>query len=93
MRAPIVKTRLRGKSWDDGWLTAFWGRESRHEKKSDLIFGSPCGPDRGLLHSTLCSFDVGYGKSLVKELDSRGYDITTLQFSVKRKYKPNERPL
>ncbi len=26
-----MKTRLRGKSWDDGWLTAFWGREQAIE--------------------------------------------------------------
>lgn len=86
-----MKTRLRGKSWDEGWLTAFWGRESDWENP-DVIVGSPCKPDGGLLLSALCSLDVGYGKSLVKELEIRGYDITTLQFSVKRKYRPNEKP-
>lgn len=86
-----MKTRLRGKSRDEGWLTAFWGRAERWDNP-DVVVSYPCKPDGGLLLSALCSLDVGYGKSLVKELESRGYDITTLQFSVKRKYRPNEKP-
>jgi hypothetical protein len=35
---------------------------------------------------------MGHGKTLVQELEQRGYDITTLQFSVKRKFRPNEKP-
>lgn len=80
---------MRGKNWSDGWLTAFWGREIRGCRK-DLIFGSPCKGDGHLLYGALCFTEVTAGKTLVQELESRGYDITTLQFSVKRKHKPNE---
>lgn len=83
---------LRGKHWDNGWLTAYWGRESRRCTKKDLIFGSPCRPDGHLLYGALCFMDMGHGKTLTQELEARGYDITTLQFSIKRKFKPNEKP-
>jgi hypothetical protein len=82
---------LRGKNWNDGWLTAYWGREQRGSKK-DLIFGSPCRPDGHLLYGALCYSEVTQGKTLVQELEERGYDIATLQFSVRRKWKPNEKP-
>ncbi len=82
---------IRGKSWNDGWLTAYWGRESRGCKK-DLMFGSPCRPDGHLLYGALAFVEVAPGKTLVQELDARGYDVTTLQFSIKRKWKPNEEP-
>ena len=82
---------LRGKSWNDGWLTAFWGRDECGAKKS-LVFGSPCKPDGSLLYTAFCFVDQLNGKTLVQELEARGYDLTTLQFSVKRKWKPNEKP-
>ena len=81
---------LRGKHWDDGWLTAYWGRESRGSKM-DLIFASPCRPDGHLLYGSFCCAEVTKGKTLLQELTERGYDISTLQFSVKRKWTPNER--
>jgi hypothetical protein len=80
---------LRGKSWNDGWLTAFWGRDMRGAKK-DLVFGSPCRPDGHLLYGAFQVVELSPGKTLIQELEARGYDITTLQFSVKRKWKPNE---
>jgi len=84
---------LRGKSWNDGWLTAYWGRESKQKSgPKDIVFGSPCRPDGHLLYGALAYIDVGHGKSLVEELEDRGYDITTLQFSIKRKYPPNAKP-
>ena len=82
---------IRGKSWDDGWLTAFWGRDERRAKK-ELVFGSPCRPDGHLLFGAFCFCEITKGKTLVQELENRGYDITTLQFSIKRKYGPNEEP-
>jgi hypothetical protein len=81
---------IRGKGWNNGWLTAYWGRESRGAKK-DLVFGSPCRPDGHLLYGAFAFIEVGHGKTLVQELEARGYDITTLQFSVKRKWAPNEK--
>lgn len=77
---------LRGKSWNDGWLTAYWGKPSdasRGESK-DLVFGFPCGPDGHLLHGAFCHEKLASGKTLIEELKARGYDITTLQFSIKR---------
>lgn len=82
---------LRNKNWREGWLTAFWGRESRGAPK-DLIFASPCRPDGHLLHGVFDVLKFSSGLSLIEELESRGYDIKTLQFSIKRKYRPNERP-
>jgi len=79
---------IRGKSWNDGWLTAYWDKRER-----DIVFGSPCKPDGHLLYGALSFIEFSSGKTLLKELEDRGYDITTLQFSVKRKYKPNERPI
>lgn len=83
---------LRGKHWEDGWLTAYWGRESRGSHK-DLVFGSPCRPDGHLLYGALSFVEVTNGRTLIQELEVRGYDITTLQFSIKRKFRPNERPV
>ncbi len=71
---------LRGKHWNDGWLTAFWS-----SKEEDIVIGHPSGPDGHLLYGALGFVDMGHGKTLVQELEQRGYDITTLQFSVKRK--------
>jgi hypothetical protein len=82
---------IRGKHWNDGWLTAYWGREERGCPK-ELIFGSPCRPDGRLLCDLFGRLDIGDGKTLIQELGQRGYDITTLQFSIKRKWKPNEKP-
>ncbi len=77
---------LRGKSWNDGWLTAYWGREEGSRSGSkDLIFGSPNRPDGHLLYWALTGLEVCDKSSLVKELEARGYDITTLQFSIRRK--------
>jgi hypothetical protein len=82
---------IRGKSWEDGWLTVYWGRESRGDRK-DLMFGSPNRPDGSLLHTAFCFQEI-HGKTLIQHLEERGYDISTLQFSVKRNRKPNEEPV
>jgi len=83
---------IRGKHSEDGWLSAYWGRERRNEPK-DLMYDSPCSPDGHLLHHAFSYVEVSPGKTFVQELEDRGYDITTLQFSVKRKWKPNEKPV
>lgn len=82
---------IRGKHWDDGWLTAYWGREELRGKK-ELIFGSPCKPDAGLLNIAFTHTPLLWGRDFLTELEERGYDVTTIQFSIKRKWKPNERP-
>lgn len=29
---------IRGKHWNDGWLTAYWGRESRGHRQNALNY-------------------------------------------------------
>lgn len=82
---------IRGKSWNDGWLTAYWGRESRGQNK-ELIFGCPSKSEGHLLnwvfsHAKMAGYD---NKNFLQTLESYGYDLTTLQFSIKRK--PQNRP-
>lgn len=80
--------------WAEGWLTAWWGRD-KHEGES-LRFGFPRKPDGHWLYDAFCS--KGYDEngsvtrpSLVEELEARGYDITTLEFRIRRKPKDEDR--
>lgn len=82
---------IRGKHWLDGWLTVFWGRAERGEPK-DIVYAYPNTSDGHLLHYVFSCLQVHGENSLLKELEERGYDIETLQFSIKRKWKPNEKP-
>lgn len=70
---------MRVKKWQDGWLTARWSKKER-----DILYNSPDRPDGHLLHGALCTTFMSK-KDLVSELVARGYDITTLQFCVRRK--------
>lgn len=72
-------------------LCVWWSR-----KEKDLVIGGPNGQDRGLTHTALNAPRMvadtttdGWGghmfePSFVDELKRRGYDITTLKFSVRR---------
>ena len=65
-------------------LTVKWSK-----KEKDLIIHYPSRPDGALAHSAFCSeqhhpFDDTWSKSFVEELKSRGYDITTLKFSIQK---------
>ncbi len=61
--------------------------------KPDIIFNwgkEIPASDAHLIHGVLCGerYDINnkvWDASLVKELESRGYDITTLKFSIKLK--------
>lgn len=85
-RPPIVKPKK-------GFLTASWGR-TRRDDNPDLCYtwGEDCSKaDSYLLHYILCSgaFDPNSQKlepSLKEELERRGYDITTLKFSIQKKF-------
>lgn len=68
------------------------------KKENDLLIGGPNGPDRHLTHgffnrTPILTWDgkVAY-ENFVKELENRGYDITTLKFSIKRKWASGEKP-
>lgn len=88
--------RLRIPKAKPGELRACWGKADRHSGP-DICYAWAPGipsPDARLLHSTLTSkrltFDfpstnTKYDLSFVEELEARGYDITTLRFSIQRK--------
>lgn len=71
-------------------LSARW---SKREK--DIVFRYPDRPDGHLLNDALCNarmrrdYDSATGfrleGSLVDELKARGYDLTTLRFSIQKK--------
>jgi len=81
-------------SWNE-WLTAWFGQPTKRDK-SDLQFAGPCGPDRHLLYGvfTMKGPDEDGNitrPSLVEELEARGYDLTTLEFRIRRKPKTEDR--
>jgi hypothetical protein len=78
-----------------GQLIARWAKLDRHIGP-DLCYSWGDGCDRTdsrLLHDTLTAPtpppvfrpDEPWGPSFVEELEARGYDITTLRFSISKK--------
>jgi len=71
-------------------LSARWSKRER-----DLLISYPSKPDGHLLYNMLtmkrCRLDgtqpngITYDKAFTEELEERGYDITTLKFSIERK--------
>lgn len=61
-------------------LRAYYGRENRRAPRTLLLDG-PNRPDMRLLSRFL-------SEEFLKELESRGYDLTTLKFSVERREGP-----
>lgn len=51
----------------------------------DLVTHYPNAPDGHLLNHALNYVDVHEGLSLTKELERRGYDLSTLQFTIRKK--------
>lgn len=89
-----MSRRVRAKP---GELKAQWGKLSRYDKP-DFIFdwGEGIGkPDGHLLYGLLCcerlykNYDAPEGpkRTFIEELEARGYDTTTLRFSVMMKPK------
>lgn len=54
-------------------LRAYWSK-----RESDLVFDYPSRLDGRLLYSV-------FTKEFTDELERRGYDVTTLRFSIKQK--------
>ena len=89
--------RLRTPKLQDGELRMYWGRECRGSVP-EIMFAwqgdRGMKHDANLLHYMMCSkrpdltatplFSV-MQPSLIEELDARGYDLTTLKFSIKKK--------
>ncbi len=59
-------------------LRAYWGR-LRGEKQKQLLFDGPARPDMRFLCYKVFTQEV------LDELERRGYDISTLKFSIERK--------
>jgi hypothetical protein len=89
--------RLRAPKLADGELRIYWGREP-HNKIPDLMFAyqgnSFMKRDTNMLHYFMATKHPDpmtkplYSKmdpSMIEELDARGYDLTTLKFSIMKK--------
>ena len=89
--------RLRAPKLKDGELRVYWGREP-HDKTPDVIFAwqgdRMMKRDANLLYDHFASQRPDpfaspiFSKmepSLIEELKARGYDITTLRFSIMKK--------
>lgn len=67
-----------------GEQRAYWSRRER-----DVVYdcggAGACRPTSRLLAYAFEQVDMGDGKSLRAELEARGYDLTTLRFSIKLK--------
>lgn len=92
--------RLRKPKLSDGELKVYWGKETPRDYP-DIIFAwqgdATMKRDSRLLYYHLCcerpdpNVQPLFSKmlpSLVKELEERGYDLSTLRFSIKKKEKP-----
>jgi len=76
----------------------YWGREDRYSQPGIMIAYGGDGAtkrDSHLIHHYICSEkmsrdysrggEIKFDPSLIKELEDRGYDLTTLKFSIQRK--------
>jgi len=93
-------TRLRKPKLKEGELRVYWGREGRYAAPDVMLAWQGdwgMSRDTRLLYYYLCSQHPDTGKqplfsvmqpSLIEELASRGYDITTLKFSIMKKQLP-----
>ena len=59
------------------------------KKENDHLISFPKSSDGSLIHDYLFYDQYWFGgkskKALIKELEERGYDLTTLKFSIKKK--------
>lgn len=89
--------RLRRPKLKDGELRIYWGRDP-HDKTPDVMLAwqgdRSMKADTNLLHYVMCSKRPDpfarplFSKmepSFIEELQSRGYDITTIKFSIMKK--------
>ena len=71
-----------------GQLVAKWGRPDPGERPDVCYVWGGQGassPDARVLSYALEVAPVHMGKTLRQELETRGYDLTTLRFSIQRK--------
>ena len=91
--------RLRKPKMKDGQLLVYWGKVPHENPDVVLAWQGDrmMKRDTALLHYHLCSkrpdprakplFSV-MEPSLIEDLESRGYDLTTLKFSIMKKAQP-----
>lgn len=79
-RAPLVSAKR-------GELKAQWGRGDRWDEPAIQYAWGPgsCSPDGRILCNAIENTTVFDGRSLAAELEVRGYDLTTLRFSIQMK--------
>lgn len=100
LRTIPVMPRRRPPRMVDGRLSVAWA-STRSDGADLYVVGGDgtCSPDRHLIMGAFCSepirmrirdgvIDHVYEKSLAEELIDRGYDITTLRFSIQKLPKP-----
>ena len=88
--------RLRHKKCEPGQLRMYWGPGDNGDYPDVFIVqGGAEGQrrDSALLYSLFCAKRPAFGKrelepSVLDTLKARGYDITTLEFSIKRLSQP-----
>jgi len=86
----MTKQRKKYPKYVPGRLTISWGCEDKHSKP-DVVY---CGinSDARMLHSMFSGFGIedfannehGY-RGYLKELEARGYDLSTLKFCIEKK--------
>ncbi|HEX9973156.1 MAG TPA: hypothetical protein VGD14_13880 [bacterium] len=87
----IVK-RLRAPKTKPGELKAQWGRISGDSPDLCYSWGDGCSKSDGhLIHNVFTSdrphsYDAEKEPSFIKDLEDRGYDITTLKFYIRKKF-------
>ena len=71
-----------------GEVRAGWARPERSEPPELCVAWGGAGADRSdarIVLKALQGCDVYKDRDLVTELESRGYDITTMKFSIRRR--------
>lgn len=93
-----VRRRLRAPTAAPGELMMRWGKMPHDAPDMCFSWGAGCSKrDGALLHWLLASprkdyrYEDGvvFEPSFLEELAARGYDLTTLRFSVRKKTTPN----
>ena len=67
-----------------GTLAARW-RRNHEGMGSDIVYYFPNKPDGGLLQYALTHCPLGESRWLIDELEKRGYDLQTLEFTIRKK--------
>jgi len=86
----VAKRVRRAKKAKDGEIVVSWGRLDSHESPSVCVAwgdGTSKSTARLILDALLGSRGCS-GRTLVEELELRGYDIATLEFRIQKKSEP-----